>query len=127
MIVALLRHGRTEWNDVRRMQGRADISLSDAGRAQVAAWRLPAALAGARIVASPLARAIETARLLCGTEPAVERRLREVLLAAREDPAATEALNAYWGTTGFRALDDAMVRSLARLRTGVARIHAEVE
>ncbi|HQW63749.1 MAG TPA: PhnD/SsuA/transferrin family substrate-binding protein, partial [Pseudomonadota bacterium] len=70
-------------------------------------------------------RALEM--VAAGTEPAVERRLREVLLAAREDPAATEALKAYWGTTGFRALDDAMVRSLARLRTGVARIHAEVE
>ena len=70
-------------------------------------------------------RALEM--VAAGTEPAVERRLREVLLVAREDPAATEALKAYWGTTGFRALDDAMVRSLARLRTGVARIHAEVE
>jgi len=78
MIVALLRHGRTEWNDVRRMQGRADIPLSDAGRAQVATWRLPAALAGARVVASPLVRAIETARLLCGTEPQVEPDLIEM-------------------------------------------------
>jgi broad specificity phosphatase PhoE len=60
------------------MQGRADIPLSDAGRAQVAAWRLPAALAGARVVASPLARAVETARLLCGAEPAVEPDLIEM-------------------------------------------------
>jgi probable phosphoglycerate mutase len=78
MIVALLRHGRTEWNDARRMQGRADIPLSDAGRAQVTGWRLPAAVAGARVVASPLARAIGTARLLCGTEPAVEPDLIEM-------------------------------------------------
>jgi probable phosphoglycerate mutase len=78
MIVALLRHGRTEWNDVRRMQGRADIPLSGAGRAQVAAWRLPAAVAGARVVASPLARAVETARLLCGTEPQVDSELIEM-------------------------------------------------
>jgi probable phosphoglycerate mutase len=78
MIVALLRHGRTEWNDVRRMQGRADIPLSDAGRAQVAAWRLPATVAGARVVASPLARAVETARLLSGTEPQVESDLIEM-------------------------------------------------
>ena len=78
MIVALLRHGRTEWNDVRRMQGRADIPLSDAGRAQVAAWRLPAAVVGARVVASPLARAVETARLLYGTEPQVDSELIEM-------------------------------------------------
>ena len=64
MIVALVRHGRTAWNDAGRMQGRADVSLSEAGRAQVRGWRLPAALAAAQFVASPLARACETAALL---------------------------------------------------------------
>lgn len=64
MIVGLLRHGRTAWNDAGRMQGRADVHLSDAGRAQVRQWRLPASLIGARLVASPLARARETAALL---------------------------------------------------------------
>ncbi len=78
MIVALLRHGRTAWNDARRMQGRADIPLSEAGRAQVAGWRLPEVVAGARIVASPLVRATETARLLTGTEPHVEPDLIEM-------------------------------------------------
>jgi probable phosphoglycerate mutase len=78
MILALLRHGRTEWNDARRMQGRADIPLSEAGRAQVAAWRLPASLRGARIVASPLARAVETARLLAGGEPELAHELVEM-------------------------------------------------
>lgn len=78
MILALLRHGRTEWNDARRMQGRADIPLSEAGRAQVAAWRLPASLRGARIVASPLARAVETARLLAGAEPELAHELVEM-------------------------------------------------
>ena len=78
MIVALVRHGRTAWTDARRMQGRADIPLSEAGRAQVAAWRLPASLSGARVVASPLARAIETARLLAGTEPEVAHELVEM-------------------------------------------------
>jgi len=78
MIVALLRHGRTEWNDVRRMQGRADVPLSDAGRAQVASWRLPRVLDGACMMASPLARALETARLLSGTDPLVEPDLVEM-------------------------------------------------
>jgi len=78
MIVALLRHGRTEWNDARRMQGRADVPLSAAGRAQVATWRLPDSLVDAGIVASPLARSIETARLLAGTEPRVEPDLVEM-------------------------------------------------
>lgn len=78
MIVALLRHGRTEWNEARRMQGRIDIPLSDAGRAQVAAWRLPAIVTGARVIASPLSRALETARLVTGAEPQVEPELIEM-------------------------------------------------
>ena len=64
MIVAFVRHGRTEWNDAGRMQGRADIGLSEAGRAQVRGWTLPRSLAGARFVASPLARARETAAIM---------------------------------------------------------------
>lgn len=70
-------------------------------------------------------RALEM--VAAGTEPAVEQRLREVLLGAADDPAAAAALRAFWGTTGFRPLDEPMMRSLARLRVGVARIHAEVE
>ena len=64
MIVAFLRHGRTAWNDAGRMQGRADMGLSEAGRAQVRRWKLPGSLAQARVVASPLARARETAALI---------------------------------------------------------------
>lgn len=63
MIVGLLRHGRTAWNDAGRMQGRADVPLSAAGRVQVRNWRLPPVLADARVVSSPLARATETAAL----------------------------------------------------------------
>jgi broad specificity phosphatase PhoE len=68
MIVALLRHGRTAWNDEGRLQGRADVPLSEAGRTQVRRWRLPESLAGASLVASPLSRARETAALL-GEQP----------------------------------------------------------
>jgi broad specificity phosphatase PhoE len=64
MSIGFVRHARTEWNDAGRMQGRADIGLSEAGRAQVRRWRLPATLARARLVASPLARARETAALM---------------------------------------------------------------
>ena len=43
MIVGLLRHGSTAWNDEGRMQGRRDIPLSARGRAEVLTWRAPAA------------------------------------------------------------------------------------
>lgn len=62
--LALLRHGPTDWNADRRLQGRADIPLSAAGRTAVAGRRLPRELSGWRWLASPLARARQTARLL---------------------------------------------------------------
>ena len=47
------------------MQGRRDIALSERGRAQARAWRLPPEFArGVSWVASPLRRATETAELM---------------------------------------------------------------
>ena len=67
MIVALIRHASTAWNAEGRMQGRRDVPLSDHGRAQARAWRVPAEIAeGASWVSSPLRRALETAELLTG-------------------------------------------------------------
>lgn len=61
----LLRHGATAWNAERRVMGRLAITLSDAGRRQVAA--LVPHLEGLGIAAiwtSPLARARATAELV---------------------------------------------------------------
>lgn len=73
----VLRHAPTEWNAQRRIQGRADIPLSDAGRAAAAEWRLPEWTAGWAVIASPLVRARETARIL-GLDPATEPALAEL-------------------------------------------------
>jgi probable phosphoglycerate mutase len=80
MIVTFIRHGSTVWNEERRMQGRRDVPLSERGRAQVSAWRLPAELAGtsASWVSSPLRRAVETAEILCGEAPPQEPALIEM-------------------------------------------------
>ena len=75
--VALVRHGPTAWNETGLVQGHSDIPLSDRGRAEVAGWRLPPALAGFALVSSPMARAVETARLFAG-EPEIEPRLIEM-------------------------------------------------
>lgn len=66
MRLLLIRHGPTAWNEARRLQGRADLPLSPAGRTLVATWRLPPGWRGVRTVASPLRRAIETADALTG-------------------------------------------------------------
>ncbi len=81
--LALVRHGATEWNENGLVQGHSDVPLSDRGRAEVARWRLPPALAGFALVSSPLARAVETARLIAG-EPEIEPRLMEMSWGAWE-------------------------------------------
>ncbi|HLS92797.1 MAG TPA: histidine phosphatase family protein [Microbacterium sp.] len=64
-IIALVRHGETDWNREGRLQGHSDIPLNDTGRAQAAA--AAEALRGgdyARLVSSPLSRARETAQII---------------------------------------------------------------
>ena len=63
--IYLVRHGETEWNKIRRFQGRSDLPLNREGRNQVNALAL--ALKNkpfTAIYSSPLLRAVETARLI---------------------------------------------------------------
>ncbi len=64
MRLALIRHGPTDWNAEKRLQGRSDIPLSAYGEAEVAGWSLPAEAGDLRWFCSPLARARQTANLL---------------------------------------------------------------
>lgn len=75
---ALIRHGPTGWNAAGRVQGRSDIPLSEEGRRTVAGWRTPAELDGFEWVASPLSRAMETARALSGGAVRTDERLIEM-------------------------------------------------
>jgi probable phosphoglycerate mutase len=81
--VALVRHAATLWNVEGRLQGQADPPLAAEGEAQVARWRLPADLGRLQAqgqlgwAASPLRRAVETARRLGATAPVIEPRLME--------------------------------------------------
>ncbi len=64
MPLALIRHAPTSWNEEKRLQGQADIPLSENGRDIVAGWRVPEKFVPFRWVASPLRRTMETATLL---------------------------------------------------------------
>lgn len=76
--VYFIRHGATEWNERRLLQGRINLPLLPETRARLAAFSIPEELrATARPVASPLWRARETARLLFQREPFLDGRLIE--------------------------------------------------
>jgi probable phosphoglycerate mutase len=100
-LLALIRHGATDWNAQRRLQGRADRPLSDRGRAAVRRWSVPPLLRDAVWAASPLARARETAVLLRGADCAVEERLSEMDWGAWEGRTRAELL----AEAGSAALD----------------------
>jgi phosphoserine phosphatase len=76
------RHGETEWNREGRYQGRRESDLTGVGRAQARA--LADALRSTaidRIVASPLARCVETARPIAeahGLSLEIDERLLEI-------------------------------------------------
>lgn len=79
--LCLIRHGETDWNAERRLQGHIDIPLNPTGVAQAAA--AAATLPGGTFAAcysSDLIRALHTAQAACGAlgiEPRVTDALRE--------------------------------------------------
>ena len=65
MLIYMIRHGRTDWNDQRRIMGREPVGLNERGRGMVEA--VAARLAGegiAAIYSGTLARTMETSRIL---------------------------------------------------------------
>jgi uncharacterized phosphatase len=69
----LVRHGETDWNAQRRIQGSTDIPLNATGRAQAATTgRLLARRQWDGIYSSPLSRAFETASIIA-TEVGLDR------------------------------------------------------
>ena len=77
--IALMRHFPTSWNQDHRFQGQTDIPLTDQSRAELRALALPAPWNDVRIIASPLARARETAEILAkGRRVVVDPRLKEI-------------------------------------------------
>lgn len=104
MEIVLVRHGETEWSRAGKHTGLTDVPLTEAGRKQAEALR--EVLDGrelARVLASPLARAAETARLAGLGERAEERpELREWDYGAYEGRTTAEIREERPGWTLWR-------------------------
>ena len=75
--LALIRHGITDWNLEKRIQGRIDKPLNESGRRQMQKLNLPPEYREDHCYCSPLQRALETAELL-GLDYRVEPALIEM-------------------------------------------------
>lgn len=99
-LLYLVRHGETDWNAERRIQGSTDIPLNDTGRHQAAAT---AALLERRrfdaVLASPLSRALETGTIIADhlglAVPATYSGLAERSYGEAEGLTDTEVLARY--------------------------------
>ena len=76
-LLAVIRHGPTEWNELGKIQGRTDIPLSERGKRVIQQLQLPDLISEIDWITSPLSRAIETGRLLGITEMLIDDRLVE--------------------------------------------------
>jgi len=75
----IVRHGESEWNAGRKLQGQADIALSGKGREQALALRQTiVSLNPDATISSDLKRAFETAKLLGIPDPCPTPALREI-------------------------------------------------
>jgi len=88
MIVYLIRHGETDYNSVKKLQGHSDICLNEKGRSL--AEKVAQAMESVEfdlIFSSPLKRALETARILKGNRdiPIIQdERIKEICFGEYE-------------------------------------------
>lgn len=78
-MLILVRHGRTSVNAGARLQGHMDAELDELGvrQARLTGEHLRARFPGARVISSPLRRALDTARAI-HDDPEIDRRFIEL-------------------------------------------------
>jgi len=131
--ITLVRHGQTDWNLARRIQGSTDIPLNATGREDARA--AARALASGRhdaVYASPLLRAQETARIIADElglgAPALTRGLREREFGEAEGMFVPDYLERYgdWqaevpGAETMRTVRDRALDSIDRIARAARR------
>ena len=130
-LIYLVRHGETDWNRARRIQGRTDIHLNDEGRVQAhATGRLLTTRSWSAIVSSPLSRASETAQIIADElrmpEPQLVEALTERNYGAAEGFTNTELAERYPANAPVagRESREAVVARAVPALIGLAHPHA---
>ncbi|KAB1439124.1 histidine phosphatase family protein [Pseudodesulfovibrio senegalensis] len=135
--LTLIRHARTEWNILRRIQGQTDIPLAPQGGVMARQWGNALVDKGYdRILCSDLSRAYRTAEIIneiLGLPLEVDPRLREQnwgdwtglavddLRAMREQVAEQEALGFGFCPPGGESRAEVLERSRAALQASATR------
>ncbi|WP_456388820.1 histidine phosphatase family protein [Profundibacter sp.] len=102
--LAIIRHGYTPWNQAGRIQGRTDIALEARAAKDLERFSLPAEWARADLMASPLQRAVQTARIIADRAPATDAALTEMDWGKWEGKHGLDLKQDH--NSGFRDIED---------------------
>lgn len=82
--IGIMRHFQTDWNALHKLQGRTDRPLTDEARARLRNLSVPAPWDLARLIATPLSRAQETAEIVACRTAEIDPDLIELSWGAWE-------------------------------------------
>ena len=128
--VYLVRHGETQWNAERRIQGQSDSPLTEKGVQQ--AWQVAErarTLGITHVITSDLGRTQQTARIIadaCGCDVMLEPRLRELdmgVLEKRHIDTLTKA-EEDWRRTLVNGTEDGRIPEGESMQELSVRMHA---
>lgn len=128
--VYLVRHGETQWNAERRIQGQSDSPLTEKGVQQ--AWQVAErarTLGITHVITSDLGRTQQTARIIadaCGCDVMLEPRLRELdmgVLEKRPIDTLTETEEG-WRRTLVNGTEDGRIPEGESMQELSVRMHA---
>ena len=128
--VYLVRHGETQWNAERRIQGQSDSPLTEKGVQQ--AWQVAErarTLGITHVITSDLGRTQQTARIIadaCGCDVMIEPRLRELdmgVLEKRHIDTLTETEEG-WRRTLVNGTEDGRIPEGESMQELSVRMHA---
>lgn len=106
-MIYFIRHGQTDWNLSRLMQGQTDIPLNEEGRRE--AQKTAEALKGVKfdkVFCSPLSRALETCKAVIGDAPiTIDARLTERNFGEYEGKSLQIMIDeGFWKETGTQTI-----------------------